>query len=310
MTAFDPLTRRSRPRFGLLAVAVSLACAASLAAYFLTHQPHGSPHGPRQSPVTVLSWLPDAVLLNPSVQVAAGAVFYLAAALWLAQRLIPYSAIIAAAAFTAVVALHAENATQLTHVAHLTNVVLIVLALWYGLCARELRAARRERRLLTSLVEPRWVHALGVLAVGLFYGYSGWTKLLTCGPGWANGVSMQLWVSLWGDPGSPWTRLILTDRRFAAFLQASALAGECAALPAAFLPRLRPWVGLGLLGFHYGQISVFGWGFHANAVLIALFFLPCDRWVQRLAEWAPRRAVRRARTGADVPVTAPPTAPA
>ena len=26
-------------------------------------------------------------------------------------------------------------------------------------------------------------------------------------------------------------------------------------------------VGLGLIGFHVGQIGMFGWGFHANAVL-------------------------------------------
>jgi hypothetical protein len=285
----DRLTDRTRPHFGLLALAVTLACAGALAGYFLTHQPHGLPAATRQRRVTILSGFPDRLLLDPKLQLTCGAVFYPAAALWLAQRMIPWSATAATAAFTAVVALHVENATQLTHVAHLTNAVLIAHALWHVTCARELRAARAGGRTLAAFTYPRWTHALGVFAVGQFYGFSGWTKLLTSGPGWVNGVSMQLWVSLWGEPRSITSRLILANRSVAALLQALALGTECAALPTVFLPRLRPWVGLGLLGFHCGQISVFGWGFHANAVLIALFFLPCDRWVARLVERWERR---------------------
>jgi hypothetical protein len=263
----DRFMERMRPHFGLLALATTLLCAGSLAAYFVAHQPHRLPRGERQGPATV----------------ACAALFYAASAVWLAQRLIPWSAVAGAASFTAVVALHAENATQLTHVAHLTNVILIVLALWYVFCARELRAARDGGRFLASRTCPWWVHLLGVWAVGIFYGSSGLTKLLTSGPGWVNGASLQLWASLWGDPDSVWTRLVLADRRFAAVLQAAALAAECAALPAVFLPRLRPWVGLGLIGFHVGQIGMFGWGFHANVVLVALFFLPCAAWLDRSA---------------------------
>jgi hypothetical protein len=36
-------------------------------------------------------------------------------------------------------------------------------------------------------------------------------------------------------------------------------------------------------GFHIGQIAVFGWGFHANMVMLGWFFLPIDRLIDRWA---------------------------
>ena len=101
-----------------------------------------------------------------------------------------------------VVALYVENVTQVTHVAHVTNMLLLLHALWYQCYHREIRAALLQRRFWTTRLYPQWVHALGVFYLGLFYGLSGLMKLLTSGPSWANGVSLQLWTNLWGDPDS------------------------------------------------------------------------------------------------------------
>jgi hypothetical protein len=63
---------------------------------------------------------------------------------------------------------------------------------------------------------------------------------------------------------------------------------------------LRPWIGLLLIGFHIGQIAVFGWGFHANVALLALVLLPADEWLDAwrrrkpLASPTPTKASRRA----------------
>jgi hypothetical protein len=161
----------------------------------------------------------------------------------------------------------------------------LLYALWYHACRKEIAAALRERRFWRTPLYPRWVYSCSVFAVGSFYGTSGLMKWLTSGPGWANGVSMQLWTRLWGDPDSPWTRMVLDDRRFAAALQWGALVGETAGYLAIVSRRLRPWIGLLLIAFHAGQIAIFGWGFHANMLLLALVFLPVYDRMARRSGW-------------------------
>src|SRR5262249_40477522 len=64
-------------------------------------------------------------------------------------------------------------------------------------------------------------------------------------------------------------------------MQAATLVGETGSFAAIVFPRLRPWVGLLLISFHLVTINVFGWGFHANVLILGLVFLPCYRWVPR-----------------------------
>jgi hypothetical protein len=278
----DRLLERSRPLYGQLVLAALLLSALSTSVYFVTHHGGIHPHGDRGGPVSVLSWLlPDALLLGRrSLQACAG-LLVVGVGLWGAGRWVPWSGWLTAISFNGVVALYLESSSQVTHVAHLTGQMLLVYALWYQVCAADIRSARREGRFWSTALYPRWVYSLGVLVVGLFYGLSGVSKLLESGVDWANGTSLQLWASLWGNPDSWWTQLILRNRRFAALLQATALVGETAALPAIVWPRLRPLVGTLLIGFHIGQIAVFGWGFHANMAIIALVFLPFHAWLSR-----------------------------
>jgi hypothetical protein len=95
---------------------------------------------------------------------------------------------------------------------------------------------------------------------------------------------------MWGNPDSFWTELVLGDRRIAVAMQWAALIGETAGFVAIVSRALRPWIGLLLIGFHVGQIALFGWGFHANMILLALIFLPFQEWVPR---WVDRRERRR-----------------
>jgi hypothetical protein len=281
LSRLDWLGERSKPHYGQLMLGVLLLFALSLCLYFETHFGGTHSRGQRTGPASVISWLPDDVLLNQVVFIVCGALFISAALLWLCQHGLPWSSWCTVLTFTAVVALYLENASQATHVAHLTNMLLIVYAMWYHFYSAEMRRARLQGNFWNTPLYPRWVHALGVFTVGIFYGWSGLSKLLESGPAWANGISLQLWVSLWGDPNSRWTRLILSHRTLAQGMQTVTLIAETSAFPAIFFTRLRPFVGLALIGFHAGSICVFGWGFHANMVILALVYLPVFTWVER-----------------------------
>lgn len=297
LSSWNWLGERSRPHFGQLTLWLLLLCAQPLCGYFLLHW--GGPlsaMGQRIGPATVLSGLPDLILHSRLSILILSGLFVFGSLLWMAQVWIPWSGWMSSLSFTGVVALYLENSTQATHVAHATNMVLLIHALWYHCYASEIRSARAEGRFWTTLLYPRWVHALSVFYLGMLYGCSGLMKLLSSGPGWANGVSLQLWTNLWGDETSFFTSLILNHRWFAQLLQFSTLIGETGGFLAIVSRRCRPVIGLLLIGFHIGAISVFGWGFHANLLLLILFFLPCDRLVPALVDWLERR------TSPDAPV--------
>jgi hypothetical protein len=273
------IRQRSLPLFGQVSLWVTLACCASLAVYFLTHATHGAPAGPRQWPVTVFSWLPDRILAWPPAQWAFAVVFYACAPLWALRRAVPWSAWLTAVGFTGTVALYVENHVDLTHTSHVACMVLWIHALWYTVEAERIRQATSDGTFWRTPLYPEWAYWLGVGYIGVFYGFSGWLKLLHSGPGWANGVSMQLWAYMWGDPASPFTAPILKHRWLAQALQAVTLLAEAGAPLALVSRRARVVLGILLIGFHIGAISVFRWGFHSNAVLIALYFLPVREWL-------------------------------
>lgn len=288
----DWLGERSRPYYGQVSLWVLVVSAFCLSSYFLTEYRGMPADGVHTGPVSVLSWLPESVLLNPTLFYACGALFVAGAVLWLAQVLVPWSGWLTAAAFSGMLALYFETVPQVTHVAHATNMVLWIYALWYHFYAAEIRTALAEGRFWTTPLCPRWLHALTVFYLGLFYGMSGLMKFSTAGFGWGNGVTMQLWVSLWGLPGY-WTDVILADRSAARMMQFSTLLIEMSGLVAIVSWRLRPLIGLGIIGFHYGAIAVFGWAFHFNAILIGVSFLPFWWWLPRWFEALGRRVTPR-----------------
>jgi hypothetical protein len=175
------LGTQSPPLYGQVVLSCLLTGSASLAAYFLVHRgPTRS--GERAGPVSILSGLPDAILLSEGLFYAANAVFAVGAVLWLSRRLVPWSCWAAALGYNAVLALYLENQVQLTHTGHVAGNLLLIHALWYGFYAGEIRAADREGRFWRTPLYPGWVHELSVCYLGLFYGLSGVSKWLTSGP--------------------------------------------------------------------------------------------------------------------------------
>jgi hypothetical protein len=290
-TWLDRLGERSRPHYGQAVLWVTLLCAAAFCLYFVTHwaNPVYRTSDVRTGPVSVVSFLPADVLLSRDLHILCGELFAAGAALWAFRVGVPWSGWLTALSFSAVLALYFESVSQVTHVAHAATAFLYIYALWYTFYAREIRAAGLAGQFWATHLYPRWVYSLGVFYLGLFYGLSGLNKLATGGPDWANGVSLQLWARLFGDPHSVFTQMILGSRAVATALQWLALAGECGGLVAVVSARLRPVVGLLLIAFHIGQIAVFGWYFHANMVLIALTFLPVFQWTPRAVAWWEKR---------------------
>lgn len=284
MSALESLGKKSQPHYGQLVLWLVVGLAA-----FLTTQTHGGLVGSRGAQiVSPLSLLPDKMVFSESVLVFLKYVFFVFSLLWLAQRLLPLSSWVAATSFTLIVALYQEQRPYVDHMFHMTNMVLWIYALWYHFYADAIRRSLSASRFWKSHLFPRWVYSLTLAYIALFYTFAGISKCIDGGLDWPNGVSMQLWVLLWGKKDSHLVELVLSNRALAKSLQWGALVLETGALLMLPFPRLRPVFGFGLVGFHIGQQLIFGWAFHGNMVLVAVTCLPVFAWVEQRVTWAAR----------------------
>lgn len=275
MKVGDDLLKLSRPHFGQAVTWLLLAFALTLTA--LPFEPQTGPRN--EQAATLLSLLPGAWLASPLVFNATRVVLAVAAVLWAARRLVPWTCWLTVAAFTALWSLRMENVSSGAHIFNLTNMLLLIHALWYQFYHRDIAAAVRAGTFWQTPLYPRWAYLLGVFYIGWFHTLAGLSKIATSGLGWGNGLSLQLWVYLWGWEYSPFGNVILANRTLAMLFQSTALFFETVSI-LAIVPRLRVWIGLGLLGFYVGVLGTFvDYGFHFNAILVALFFLPVERWM-------------------------------
>ena len=141
----------------------------------------------------------------------------------------------------------------------------------------EIRDALERGSFWIDPLVPAWVPGLLIAHVAGFYSLSGYAKLHDSGLHWADGVSLQLWTSIWGVPG-PFASAIVSSRILAQGLQALTLFTEVGALPMALHPRTRTLSGLLLIAFHLGQQLLFGWWFIGNMAIVALVLLPVGGW--------------------------------
>ncbi len=289
MKLAEKLLRLSRPHFGQPVTWLLLCFALVLAVV-----PFEYAQGERIGPATILSWLPGEVLSAPWLYQVIRWTLIVSAVLWAAQLLIPWSCWATALSFMCLWALRMENSTGAAHTFNVTNMLLVIHAMWYHFYRREICDALRDGRFWSTPLYPRWAFMLGVFYLGLFHTLAGLTKIMHSGLDWGDGLSLQLWVSFEGWPASPFGRLILSNRTIAMLVQSAALFFETTAIMALFSPRLRLIAGIGLLGFYAGVLTTFvDYGFHFNAILVALYFLPAEQLGQRLSAWGNQRFRRR-----------------
>jgi hypothetical protein len=276
----EKLCRRSLPQFGILVNWLLLATAAVLLCI-----PFEFREGPRQTPSTLFSWVPYALIVHPATTWICRGLLAVGGLLWFFNRCLPWSCWLTTVAFTALWSIHVETTYNTAHIFNLPNMLLVIQSLWITFEAPEMNAAIRAGTLYRTPLLPRWVILAGIAYIGIFHTAAGLAKIAFSGLGWGTGTSLQLWTHLWGHDWAPTTWMILESRTFAKFLQVATLVIETAGV-LALVPRLRTWVGLGILGFYVGVLLTFDYGFYFNFIFTAVYLLPVEPWLTRRAEQA------------------------
>jgi hypothetical protein len=277
------LEKRTLPHFNQLVVWALLGTALVLAVWpFQIHS------GERVGFSSLLAWLPDAVVRSPVTWIVFRSALIIGIVLWLLNRWLPWSCWLVVLAFTGLWSLHVETTYNTAHIFNMANMLLVFQAIWITSDARLIHQRLAAGTFWQSPLVPHWVSLASIAYIGIFHTAAGLSKLTFSGPGWANGTSLQLWTYLWGRPWSPTTQLILSSRTVAQGLQILTLVVETAGVLAVF-PRLRPWIGWGLVAFYVGVLATFDYGFQFNALFTALYFLPFENLITAAAE---RRLLR------------------
>jgi hypothetical protein len=271
------LEERTLPHFNQLVVWTLLGTGAILALW-----PFELASGERTGFASLLAWLPDGIVTSRWLWLSLRALLLMGCLLWSQNRLLPWSCWLVVFAFTGLWSLHVETTYNTAHIFNMTNMLLVIQAIWITADAPLIRRRLQSGDYWTQPLVPRWVSLASIAYIGVFHTAAGLSKLTFSGPAWASGTSLQLWTYLWGRPWSPTTRLILSSRALAQALQAATLVVETAGV-LAIVPRLRPWIGWGLMAFYAGVLATFDYGFQFNALLTALYFLPCEQAITHAA---------------------------
>lgn len=269
------LSQRTTPQFGQLATWLLL-----ITCFIFVVIPWEVHEGPRQTPASLLCWLPANWLGCSELFWFFRTMLAVGALGWLLCIAVPWTCWLTVIGFLGLWSMHVENVWHTSHIFHLAGNLLIIQAIWYTLLGKEIVAAKREKRFWTTPLYPRWVSLSQIAAIGLFHTAAGLSKIWFSGMEWANGTSLQLWAHMDGRVGSIGRSLILADTRMTAFLQIVTLVVETAGILALF-PRLRTWIGLGTIGFYVGVLSTFNYGFQFNLLFTALYLLPIEAWIQK-----------------------------
>jgi hypothetical protein len=230
-------------------------------------------HLPKGEVVSVLGLVvPDAWWAAPAALWGGRIVLWSGAALWLLGRARRLAAWTTTAGMLWLGSLYWEDLPWFRHKMVLPFWLLVLLV-----AAEHARVA--DRRAGLGAVAPVWVREGAVFALAAFYAGAGAHKLLASGPRWADGVALQLWLWRLGDHGSRVRAWVIEDATVSAIVASAALGLELAAALAVPLPRLRPWLALGLVALHVGIDRVLHIDFRTNVVLVALVLLPWPGWL-------------------------------
>ena len=272
------LNRRSLPHFNQLVIWLLLVSAAIVACL-----PYTVREGERQGHATFLFWLPDSLLDSPALFWLFRGALVAGIILWAANRWLPWSCWLVTLGMAGLWSMHVENTYNTSHIFHMANMLLAIQSIWITSEAAQLKSALASRGFWQTRLVPRWVSLASIAYIGLFHTAAGLSKLAFSGTDWASGTPLQLWTYLWGFPWSPTAQWIVGSRTLARWLQVGTLVIESAGI-LAIVPRLRPWIGLGLLGFYAGVLVTFDYGFEFNALFTALYLLPVERWISARAD--------------------------
>jgi hypothetical protein len=209
--------------------------------------------------------------------------------IWTMKVLTAVVPLMSVLSYTILVSIFWENLPWFRHKFVVPNWVLLYYAMWYFFCRHEISVSIVNRNFWSnSDLYPRWVYLGSVFSIALLYNFGGVSKMLAAGLGWGEGLSLQLWVSMMGDPDFFLTDFILSDRVNAHFFQRGVTILQSLSL-LAMIPNLRPVIGLGLIAFQSSVELTFGIPFRGNIILLAVFFLPWFGTIQALIAYIKKR---------------------
>jgi hypothetical protein len=275
-----PLGQRSLPHFNQFVIWLLLASAAIVACLPFTVR-----EGQRHGHTTLLFWLPDSLLDSAAMFWLFRGMLIVGIGLWALNRWLPWSCWWVTLGMAGLWSMHVENTYNTSHIFHMANILLAIQSIWITADAAQIQRALASGTYWQTRLVPGWVSLAAIAYIGLFHTAAGLSKLTFSGPGWASGTSLQIWTYLWGFPWSPTTQWIVGSRTLTRGLQIGTLVIETAGV-FAIVPRLRPWIGLGLLGFYAGVLATFDYGFELNALFTAIYLLPVERWFMHRQERA------------------------
>src|SRR5205085_3894762 len=166
---------RQRARWSLLRTAVVLAV--------WPFDVHG---GQRTGVVSLLSWLPDAIIRSELSWLACRLLLVAGIWLWFLQRWFPWSCWLVVVAFTGLWSLHVETTYNTAHIFNMANMLLVIQAIWITVDAPLIKQRQRDGTFWNSPLVPRWVSLASIAYIGIFHTAAGLSKLSFSGPGWAN----------------------------------------------------------------------------------------------------------------------------
>jgi hypothetical protein len=167
-----------RPHFGQAVIYILVL--------FAFDMRHWVPHfavvvGEKNSPVSVLSFLPVELLSNTTFAMVLYWMLRISIILWIFQLFIPWSSWLTAVSFMALTAFRYENARGISHTSNITSMLLVVHALWYHFYRHEIKAHVAAGDFWSTKLYPRWVFVLSLFYICLFHTIAGLTKLLSSG---------------------------------------------------------------------------------------------------------------------------------
>ena len=198
---------------------------------------------------TILSFLSPDILKSTALFEVARWGVVAGGILWCLQLGTPWAGWVTATSFTIVTSLYYENSAQIGHTFHLTALLLWIHAAWYHFRRSSIRRALRAGQFYQVRIYPGWVFQLSIFTIATFHVYAGMSKLVVSGFAWPNGLSLQLWILLWGNDGIT-SHLLLSNRVLAQCLQLITLIVEVGAICAVISWRARSIVGVALLGLY------------------------------------------------------------
>jgi hypothetical protein len=236
----------------------------------------------QQTSATLIAILPSELLDSYWFYEAIRWSLIVSAVAWMIFKWIPWTCWTTCISYILLWALRIENSDSSQQVFQLTSMLLIIHAIWFHFYHCAIQAARDGKDYWQSPLYPRWVFVAAVAYIGMFHALAGFSKIRASGLDWGDGLSLQLWVYLLATKTSPLANLILASRTIARILQSSLLVTQTASILAVFNNWLRLLIGMLLVGFYLGAFVTF-WdgGYLINGLLVSLFFLPLEPWLNR-----------------------------